>query len=268
MDRQPVTEFLWFGLKQAWACIFGALLLAAILVTKFWYPDVALARYDFLFLYAIAIQIALIAFRLESVREFGVVILFHVLATAMEVFKTSDAIGSWSYPGDARFCVGNVPLFAGFMYSAVGSYMARIWRQFDMRFDHFPPVLLALALALLSYVNFFTHHYVLDIRWLLVALIIAAYARTRVIFRPYRRDRWMPLLLGFFLVSFFIWIAENISTFARVWIYPGQEQQWSMVGLSKLTAWFLLMQLSFVLIYVLRKLEHSPEDREPASTAA
>jgi len=254
-DRQHVTDFLWFGLKQAWACIFGALLLAAILITKSWYPDIPLARYDFLFLYAVAVQIALIAFRLESIRECGVVILFHVLATAMEVFKTADAIGSWSYPGEAVFRIGNVPLFAGFMYSAVGSYMARIWRQFDMRFERFPHVLVASALAVLSYINFFTHHYVWDIRWVLVTAILVAYGKTRVIFRPYRLDRWMPLLLGFVLVAFFIWIAENISTFARIWIYPSQEQGWEMVGVSKLTAWFLLMQLSFVLIYVLRRIE-------------
>jgi uncharacterized membrane protein YoaT (DUF817 family) len=257
-----MTDFLWFGLKQAWASLFGALLLAAILVTKFWYPDIPLARYDFLFLYAVAIQIALVAFRLESLRECGVVILFHILATAMEVFKTSDAVGSWSYPGNAMFRIGNVPLFAGFMYSAVGSYIARIWRQFDMRFEKFPPVLLVSALAVLSYVNFFTHHYIWDIRWLLVVAIFFAYRKTEVIFRPHRRDLWMPLVLGFVLVAFFIWIAENISTFATIWIYPNQQKGWDMVGLSKLTAWFLLMQLSFVLIYVLRQFEHNSAGRK------
>jgi uncharacterized membrane protein YoaT (DUF817 family) len=71
----------------------------------------------------------------------------------------------------------------------------------------------------------------------------------------------MPLLLGFVLVAFFIWIAENISTFARIWIYPNQQQGWDMVGISKLTAWFLLMQLSFVLIYVLRQFERSSAER-------
>jgi uncharacterized membrane protein YoaT (DUF817 family) len=33
--RHPALhEFLWFGMKQAWACLFGALLLAGILVTR------------------------------------------------------------------------------------------------------------------------------------------------------------------------------------------------------------------------------------------
>lgn len=250
-----MIEFLHFGLKQAWASIFGALLLAAFVGTKLWYPDVPLARYDFLFLYAVAIQVGLLALRMESLRECGVVVLYHVLATAMEVFKTSEAIGSWSYPGESVFRIGNVPLFAGFMYSAVGSYIARIWRQLDLRFENFPHVLIASILAVLSYVNFFTHHYVWDVRWVLIAAIVVAYRRTTVIFRPYRGDRRMPLLVSFLLIAFFIWIAENASTFARIWVYPNQERDWQMVGLAKLTAWFLLMQLSIVLIYVLRSIE-------------
>jgi uncharacterized membrane protein YoaT (DUF817 family) len=72
----------------------------------------------------------------------------------------------------------------------------------------------------------------------------------------------MPLVLGFVLVAFFIWIAENISTFATIWIYPNQQKGWDMVGLSKLTAWFLLMQLIFVLIYVLRQFEHNSAGRK------
>ena len=87
-----MTDFLWFGLKQAWACIFGALLLAAILVTKFWYPDIPLARYDFLFLYAIAIQIALVAFRLESIRECGVVCWSTDFPRASKLSKHVDLI--------------------------------------------------------------------------------------------------------------------------------------------------------------------------------
>jgi uncharacterized membrane protein YoaT (DUF817 family) len=118
-----------------------------------------------------------------------------------------------------------------------------------------------LLAAILPYVNFFTHHYLWDICWVLVTAIFVAYRRTKLVFRPYRRDLWMPLLLGFVLVTFFIWIAENISTFERIWIYPNQQQGWDMVGISKLTAWFLLMQLSFVLIYVLRQFERSSAER-------
>jgi len=261
-----LEEFLLFGLKQAWACVFGALLLAAILVTKFWYPEIGLHRNDFLFLYALGIQAVLILMRLESFREVGVIFLFHLLATAMELFKTHDAIGSWSYPGEAVFRIGNVPLFAGFMYSAVGSYLARVWRGFDFKFTGFPRLWLAGTLAVLAYLNFFSHHFLPDLRWLLIAGVFWAYRRTWVWFRPDRKHRRMPLLLGFILVALFIWIAENLATFAQVWIYPNQAGGWTLIGPEKWTAWFLLMQLSFVLIYALRQFE-GWLDRKPGGRA-
>ena len=90
-------ELVCFGLKQASACLFGGLMVALLLATWRWYPATApLARYDFLTLAAIAIQLSLLALRLESVEEAKVILLFHVVGTLMELFKT--AMGSWSYP--------------------------------------------------------------------------------------------------------------------------------------------------------------------------
>ncbi|MNY23902.1 hypothetical protein D3C86_1575860 [compost metagenome] len=66
----------------------------------------------------------------------------------------------------------------------------------------------------------------------------------------------MPLLLGYFLVALFIWFAENLGTFARAWVYPGQSDGWEMVSLNKLGAWFLLMIISVVLV----SLVHRPEE--------
>lgn len=256
LGRHPrVLEFVFFVFKQAWACVFGGLLLAGILLTGFWYPDVPLARYDFLFLYAVAIQAVLLGFRLESWREVGVIAIFHGMATAMELFKTSEGIGSWSYPEDSMIRIGNVPLFAGFMYGAVGSYMARAWRMFDFRFTGFPPFWLAGCIAGFAYLNFFTHHYVMDIRWILIGLGAVAFARCSVHFRPKHLDLRMNLLLGFILVALFIWIAENLGTLARAWQYPNQQHGWKPVHHSKFTAWYLLMQLSFILIVALRRLE-------------
>ena len=43
-----LTEFAVFGLKQAWACVFGGAMLAVIFAAHLWYPrDPALARNDF-----------------------------------------------------------------------------------------------------------------------------------------------------------------------------------------------------------------------------
>lgn len=257
LDRLPgwFSEFLWFGLKQAWACLFGALLLAGMLATRLWYPDVALARYDFLVFYALSIQLALVWFKLESWREIGVILLFHAMATGMELFKTSDAIGSWRYPESSHLRIGAVPLFTGFMYSAVGSYMARAWRGLHFSFSGFPPLWVAGLIAALAYANFFTHHYLWDFRWLLIAAGAVAFRGTMIHFRPKKVTLRMPLLLGFVLVALFIFLAENLGTIARAWQYPGQEHGWKPVHVSKLTAWYLLMQLSFVLIYALRRLE-------------
>jgi uncharacterized membrane protein YoaT (DUF817 family) len=255
-QSKGLREFIYFGFKQAWACIFGGLLLVGILGTGLWFPDIGISRYDFLFIYAISIQACLLLFKLESWREVGVILLFHAMATAMELFKTSDGIGSWSYPENSVLRIGNVPLFTGFMYSAIGSYMARAWRIFDFKFTHFPPLWLAGAIAVLAYANFFTHHYFIDLRWPLIAIGAFAFARTHIHFTPKLMTLRMPLLLGFCLVASFIYLAENLGTLARAWQYPGQENGWKPVHFSKFTAWYLLMQLSFILIYSLRQLEH------------
>ena len=63
----------------------------------------------------------------------------------------------------------------------------------------------------------------------------------------------MPLLLGWLLVALFIWIAENIATYANIWIYPNQAAEWDMVPLAKLSSWYMLMLLSFVLITVINE---------------
>jgi len=159
-----LRELLIFGLKQAYACVFGGYLLALILLTGIWYPLESVYRYDFLFLAAVAFQIALLALRMETWREAAVIVVFHVIATVMELFKTSEMIGSWQYPGEFAIGIGNVPLFAGFMYSAVGSYIARVWRIFDFRYSHYPPMHLTVILAAAIYLNFFTHHFTFDFR--------------------------------------------------------------------------------------------------------
>ncbi len=63
----------------------------------------------------------------------------------------------------------------------------------------------------------------------------------------------MPLLLGFVLVSLFIWFAENIGTVTGAWLYPHQMKEWSMVPFTKLGAWFLLMIISCAMIAALNR---------------
>lgn len=267
--RGPASRFLFefamFAIKQAWACIFGALMLLMLLLSWAFYPeDAPLARYDFLFLAALAIQVFLILSGLETWEEIRVITAFHIVGTVMELFKT--AAGSWTYPEAGLFRIGEVPLFSGFMYAAVGSYIARVWRILDFRFTRFAPLRLQALLAAAIYVNFFTHHWTHDVRLLLFLLAGLAYMPTLVWFRADEARRKMPLALGFLLVALFIWVAENIATFARAWTYPGQEDGWEMVSLSKLGSWYLLMIVSFVLVASIhqRRGGHAIADTETA----
>jgi len=244
---QALFEFISFGIKQGWACLFGGLMLAMLVGTYLFYPaDAGLARYDFITLMAVIIQGLMLLFKLETWEEARIILLFHIVGTVMEIFKTH--MGSWIYPEDSVLRIMGVPLFSGFMYACVGSYIARVWRIFDFRFDHFPPLGWQAALAVLAYINFFTHHYLPDIRWALFLGVLLLYGRTMIWFKPDEDHRPMPLIIGLFLVALFIWFAENLGTYARAWSYPQQEAGWHMVSIAKLGSWYLLMLISFVLV--------------------
>lgn len=179
----------------------------------------------------VALQVVLLLTRLETLDEAKVILIYHVVGTVMEIFKT--AVGSWIYPEASIFRIGGVPLFTGFMYACIGSYWCRAWRLFDLRFSHHPPRWALIALSIAIYVNFFTHHYIADMRILLFAAAAILFGRTTVYFKVWRVDRSMPLLLGLLLVALFIWFSENIGTFTRTWIYPSQVHGWSLVSFAK-----------------------------------
>lgn len=242
---------LWaFAIRQAWAALFGGLMLAGILFTSYvelpWLP-----RYDWLFLYAISIQLFMLLTKLEKPHEVLTIFLFHLVGLGMELFKTSSQIGSWSYPGESFFQLGNVPLFSGFMYAAVGSYIARSWRVMKLSFDPYPRRIWTIVLAIAIYLNFFTHHYIFDFRYVLLAAMLVLFGRTWVSYRVNTKDRHMPLVIAFLLIALFIWLAENIATYTNVWLYPNQVDNWQMVGLDKLGSWLLLMVISFIMVDLL-----------------
>ena len=240
------AEFTLFVLKQAWACLFGVLFIAALILTALiWQDDWTLYRYDALFVFAIITQALFLLLKLESWDEAKVILLFHLVGTVMEVFKLY--MGSWDYPGPGLIKFGGVPLFSGFMYACVGSYMARVMRIFDMRFAPYPPFWITVALALAVYLNFFAHHFTYDIRLALFAATLLIFARTRIWYYIGDRPRWMPLPLAALLASFFLWLAENVGTFTGTWAYKGQAS-WELVGFAKLGSWYLLLYVSFLLV--------------------
>ena len=252
-----IGQLLWhFALKQASASIFGICLLVAMIATRIvWQDDWVLARYDALLVIAIALQIVFLWTGIESMEEARVILLFHITGTAMEIFKV--CAGSWSYPDPSLIRIGDVPLFSGFMYAAVGSFMARVVRLFDMEMTPFPQRWLHFGLAIAVYVNFFSHHYIIDIRYGLFLATVLLYGRTQIWFRVRRRWLWMPLPLAAFLSSFFLWIAENIGTATGTWLYSGQSA-FEMVRFAKMGAWYLLLYVSFATVTLVVKV--TPEN--------
>jgi uncharacterized membrane protein YoaT (DUF817 family) len=252
--RRFVVEFFYFGIKEARACLFVVLFFTAVFSVPrggLW----GLPRYDVLLVIALAIQAWMVWAKLETFDEFKAICLFHVIGFVLEVFKTSAGIRSWAYPDFAYSKVLGVPLFSGFMYAAVGSYVIQAWRLLDVRIRHHPPYWMAGLNALAIYANFFTHHYIGDYRWYIAACTLGLYARATVIFRPLDRDRSMPLLLSFVLIGFFIWLAENISTFFGVWRYPNQIGAWAVVHLGKWSSWSLLVIMTFTIVANLKHIK-------------
>ncbi len=66
--------------------------------------------------------------------------------------------------------------------------------------------------------------------------------------RVWRRTLRLPLLVVFAGVAVFIYLAENIGTWAGAWVYPDQAEMWQPVSPSKLGSWFLLMIISVVMV--------------------
>jgi uncharacterized membrane protein YoaT (DUF817 family) len=247
-------EFLYFGIKEARACLFVGLFFAAVFSvprTGLW----GVPRYDVLLIIALAIQAWMVWAKLETMDELKAMTIFHVIGFALEVFKTSSGIKSWAYPDFAYTKVFGVPLFAGFMYAAVGSYIIQAWRLLELRVAHHPPYWMAWVIAMLIYANFFTHHYIGDYRWYIAACALGLYARATVIFRPLDRERRMPLLLSFVLIGLFIWLAENISTFFGIWAYPNQLGVWSAVHVGKWSSWSLLVVMTFTIVASLKHIK-------------
>ena len=209
-----------------------------------------LPRYDFLLIACIAMQAFMYFSKLESGTELLVITMFHLLGLTMELYKV--AMGSWSYPETAYSKVFGVPLYSGFMYASVGSYVCQAWRWFTLRLENWPGIVVASSLSAAIYLNFFTHHFIYDLRWIITALLIVIFWKTKVVFKTSRVERKMPLVFSFLLIGFMIWVGENIATFLGAWKYASQHEGWKIVSIGKISSWFLLVVLSIVIVIQLK----------------
>lgn len=248
--RHALGQLVRFGWLEAQCCLFAVAVfvgLAASLVVP-----LRIARYDALLAYGVVVTVVFFLLRLETAREVAVIFGFHLIGLALELFKVR--IGSWSYPEQAWSMVAGVPLYAGFMYAAVGSYICQAFRRFDLRVNRFP-WLAATVLAAASYANFFTHHWLPDLRWLAAAGFVVVLWGSRVSFTVGTRRYAMPLTLAFVLIGFFLWVAENGATWLGAWQYPDQADVWRLVHVGKWGSWALLVSLSFVLVAAVKQAE-------------
>lgn len=239
-----------FGWVQLQCSLFAAAVFVGLALSRV--LPLPLDRYDALLAYALVVTALCWALRLETAREVAVIVGFHLIGLVLELFKVR--VGSWSYPEAAWSKVAGVPLYAGFMYAAVGSYLCQAFRRFDLRVSRFP-WLPAVALAVAAYANFFTHHYLPDLRWLVAVGFVIVLWRSRVSYTVGPRRYAMPLSLSFVLIGFFLWLAENAATLLGAWQYPDQAQVWQLVHVGKWGSWALLVSLSFVLVAAVKAQE-------------
>jgi uncharacterized membrane protein YoaT (DUF817 family) len=244
------SQLVRFAWVQIQCCLFAAAIFAGLALSTV--VSLPIARYDALLVYGVVLTIVFYLLKLETGREVAVIFGFHLVGLALEVFKVQ--MGSWSYPEDAWTKVGGVPLYSGFMYAAVGSYICQAFRRFDLRINRFPWVP-ATALAVAAYANFFTHHYLPDLRWWIAAGFVVVLWRSKVSFHVGPRRYTMPLSVSFVLIGFFLWVAENAATLLGAWQYPDQAQIWQMVHVGKWGSWALLVSLSFVLVAAVKAQE-------------
>lgn len=249
-----MKNFLCFGYLQALSCIFPVIIFAALALSKF-IEIPYLPRYDFILLVCIAAQIFMLTSKLETLDEFKVICVFHVIGLALEIFKVH--MGSWAYPEEAYSKFFGVPLYSGFMYASVASYICQAWRRMDLTVYEWPKPVFTVTISFLIYMNFFTHHFTADIRWVLTALLLVIFFRTFVTFRINEKVYKMPMILSFLLIGFFIWIAENITTFLGAWQYPDQQAAWSLVHIGKISSWFLLVIISIIIVAQLKRVKSS-----------
>ncbi|RYG46494.1 DUF817 family protein [bacterium] len=235
-----------FVLRQAKSSIFAIGLLVAMGFVNL-LPDLPIARYDLLFLFCLLIQGAMLAMRLETWREVGILAIFHAVGVILEGFKVRS--GSWSYPEPALLKAYGVPFYSGFMYAAVASYMSQSWRRLDLEFIRWPRPVASGFVLMVVYGQFFLPVQTLNVRFVALLIVATIFWRTRVAFSSGGERLTMPLPVSFVLIGSCIYVAENIATYFGAWTYPHQTGSWQPVHVSKVISWTLLMVVSLAIVH-------------------
>lgn len=242
--KDKLIDFLLFGWKQAINCLFPAVIFITLWLSTA--INLPIAKYDFIFLVLLSLQVILLATKYENLSEVKVVMIFHVLGLFFEIAKVNA--GRWSYPEEAFFMILNVPLYSGFLYASVASYVLQANKRLKLKYINWPTPKVTLLISGAIYLNFFTNLFIHDLRIILFIFIFLAFYRVVVEFTPREKTYKMPMILAFGLIAIYIWIAENISTFFEAWVYPHQSEIWKVVDINIVSSWFLLVVLIISLV--------------------
>lgn len=250
-----IKHLVIFGIQQALACLFPVLVFTSLALSHLfahWLP-----RYDFMLLMCILIQVVMYLAHLETRDEVAVICIFHLLGLIMEVFKVH--FGSWSYPETAYTKFFSVPLYSGFMYASVASYMCQAWRRLDLQIINWPNHIAVRIAGALIYINFFTNHFIRDIRYIIGVFVLLLFWQSTVLFRTQNTIYHIPVVVSFLLIGFFIWLAENVATRLGAWQYAYQHKAWQLVNFQKLSSWAFLVIVSFIIVAELKMLKQRAE---------
>lgn len=250
MVKNLLIQLVDFTYRQILCCIFPAAIFLILALSKV-NPIQSIPRYDFIFVLCVAMQIFMVQSKLETMEELKTICLFHLIGLFLEIYKVK--MGSWSYPEFSYLKIAGIPIYSGFMYASVASYVGQAFKRFDLLFEDWPGRYLTLPLAGAIYINFFTNHFFPDLRILIFMVMILIFSKTTVRFTSKNTSFQMPLVISFVFIGFFIWIAENISTFFGAWQYPNQRGKWHLVDMNKISSWILLVIISIILIYNLNE---------------
>ena len=258
---QCLRELGVFFWRQIQASVFPLFLFATMAFTEF--TTLGLPRYDLLLILSLAMQVFMVRSGLETLNELKMVTAFHLLGLGLELYKVSH--GSWSYP-DAGFKIGGVPLYSGFMYASVASYMMQGWRRFELELVAWPNPRWLFLTAIAIYLNFFLAKTFGDVRWWILAVVLAVFFKAKVLYTTFpglRRE--MPILLAFGLIGLFVWFAEHLCTWLHAWEYPYQHGSWTFVDVGKLSSWLMMVIISFVVVAQVKRLNQGQSRRQEQS---
>ena len=116
---KQLGQFAW---QQALSCLFPFLLILLFALTRLLSVP-GLHRYDQILLVCLAAQVILYKTGLKTKDELKVIGVFHLAGLCLELFKTH--LHSLAYPEAAWTKIYGVPLYSGFMYASVASYLCQ-----------------------------------------------------------------------------------------------------------------------------------------------